>query len=229
MTITKLNYEKYVIDYMEGQLDAATRKEFNNFLQVNPDVREEIQLFLSSPLLEPELVVMPQKKKLYKRPLFGIRTLSTLLLLFIAVPSIWYASDQYLKDQRITEETELLQTERLRKTAISSELSDSSKDVNKSELPELTVIGNSKLKQQTTTNTSTDNSQNIRSKNNSQKEIKNAGKTKVIKASQDRASYIPIDELKKIAQSKVNRQERTSCFYRGKSKQSKRSETRSSS
>ena len=41
------NYEEFVLDYLEQNLDAATHKKFEQFLEQNPEIREEISDLLS--------------------------------------------------------------------------------------------------------------------------------------------------------------------------------------
>ncbi len=40
--ITRKNYEIYVIDYLEGNLNPEIKAEFEKFLEANPDIKEEI-------------------------------------------------------------------------------------------------------------------------------------------------------------------------------------------
>ena len=88
MKITKLNYELYVIDYLERTLDASERLAFDEFLKLHPEVKEEINDYLQSPVLpEDESILMDDKQKLKKRfSLRGIYVVSLLLLMaFILV------------------------------------------------------------------------------------------------------------------------------------------------
>ena len=43
--INRNNYESYLIDLMEGNLDARTTKEIKTFLEDNPDIKEEFEQF----------------------------------------------------------------------------------------------------------------------------------------------------------------------------------------
>lgn len=68
MKINRYNYEAYFIDYMEGNLDASLVNDFIEFLQNNPDLKEELSLFESAQL-EPENILFNKKEKLYKERL----------------------------------------------------------------------------------------------------------------------------------------------------------------
>lgn len=65
MKITRENYEPFFIDYLEGNLDKQLVDDFIDFLQKNPDLKEELSLF--EPItIEPEETVFEKKDKLYK-------------------------------------------------------------------------------------------------------------------------------------------------------------------
>lgn len=65
MKITRDNYEIYFLDYLEGNLDDALVDNFIEFLQENPDLKEELQL-VNSLNLEPGSALFKGKEKLYK-------------------------------------------------------------------------------------------------------------------------------------------------------------------
>ncbi len=65
MKITRTNYEIYFLDYLEGNLDNDLVNEFIEFLQQNPDLKEELQL-AGSVKLEPEIIRYKNIEKLYK-------------------------------------------------------------------------------------------------------------------------------------------------------------------
>lgn len=54
MKITRENYEPFFLDYLEGNLDKLLVDDFIEFLQQNPDLKEELQLF--------EVVTIPTDK-----------------------------------------------------------------------------------------------------------------------------------------------------------------------
>jgi len=66
MKINKLNYENYVIDYIEGTLSIELKKDFDLFLEKNEEVYEEIKDYISAPVLEESTVVFEDKKSLKK-------------------------------------------------------------------------------------------------------------------------------------------------------------------
>lgn len=63
--INRENYETYFIDYLEGNLDELLVNDFIEFLQNNPDLKEELSLF-ETVSVEPENVSFSKKEKLYK-------------------------------------------------------------------------------------------------------------------------------------------------------------------
>ncbi|WP_167616878.1 hypothetical protein [Maribellus sediminis] len=65
MDITRKNYEAYFVDYLEGNLDEKLVDAFIEFLQKNPDLKEELKLFESVEAV-PEHTTYTKKDKLYK-------------------------------------------------------------------------------------------------------------------------------------------------------------------
>jgi len=65
MNISRDNYEKYFLDYLEGDLDPDSVAELKLFLLQNPDLEEELQGF-EEISLEPENIVFTEKKMLFK-------------------------------------------------------------------------------------------------------------------------------------------------------------------
>ena len=57
MKINKLNYETYVIDYLEGTLCAADRAAFESYLLEHPEVNEEIADYLAAPIIDEDIPV----------------------------------------------------------------------------------------------------------------------------------------------------------------------------
>lgn len=65
MKIDRNNYEPFFIDYLEGTLDEKLVDDFLEFLQQNPDLKEELSLF--NPVsIEPEEFTFIRKDRLYK-------------------------------------------------------------------------------------------------------------------------------------------------------------------
>ena len=65
MKITRDNYESFFIDFIEGNLPENMIDQFLDFLNQNPDLKEELHLFEEVNLPE-ELVVFQEKKQLHK-------------------------------------------------------------------------------------------------------------------------------------------------------------------
>ena len=65
MKININNYEAFFIDYLEGNLDEKMVDDFIEFLQQNPDLKEELSLF-ESVSLPPEKITFGKKELLYK-------------------------------------------------------------------------------------------------------------------------------------------------------------------
>ena len=65
MKITRDNYEVYFLDYLEGNLDENLVDDFLEFLQQNPDLKEELSMMETAPIV-PGSAVFINKKKLYK-------------------------------------------------------------------------------------------------------------------------------------------------------------------
>lgn len=68
MRINRDNYEAYFIDYQEGNLDELLVNDFIEFLQKNPDLKEELSLF-ETVSVEPENISFNKKENLYKENL----------------------------------------------------------------------------------------------------------------------------------------------------------------
>ena len=62
MDINKLNYEAYVIDYIEGQMNAEDKAAFDAFLRANPMIKEEIEDYLESPKISEDTDVIYERK-----------------------------------------------------------------------------------------------------------------------------------------------------------------------
>jgi len=71
ININRLNYESFVIDYLEGKLDAVTTAHFTLFLGNNPDIKEEIS-DLDNSVIIPKHEIFNRKANLKKEPVFLI-------------------------------------------------------------------------------------------------------------------------------------------------------------
>jgi len=67
MNITRDNYEAFFLDYIEGNLEEARIDEFLDFLEMNPDLKEELHLFENIQLPE-DLSKFSGKEQLYRSP-----------------------------------------------------------------------------------------------------------------------------------------------------------------
>jgi hypothetical protein len=65
MKINRNNYEPYFVDYLEGNLDESLVDDFIEFLQQNPDLKEELSFF-EPVVVAPEDLRFANKKNLYK-------------------------------------------------------------------------------------------------------------------------------------------------------------------
>ncbi|MDP2113763.1 MAG: hypothetical protein Q8K69_06870 [Bacteroidota bacterium] len=80
MMITRDNYESFFLDYLEGNLKETMIDQFLDFLEQNPDLKEELQLFDNIHLPE-EQVAFSGKQHLYKiehdeKPAFEMKTIA---------------------------------------------------------------------------------------------------------------------------------------------------------
>jgi len=66
--INRENYETYFIDYLEGNLDELLVNDFIEFLQNNPDLKEELSKF-EAVAIEPEEISFTNKNNLFKEKL----------------------------------------------------------------------------------------------------------------------------------------------------------------
>ena len=70
MKITRNNYEAYFIDYLEGTLDNKMVDDFIEFLQQNPDLKEELSLFENVPMEQEEITF--DKKELLRKEKYDV-------------------------------------------------------------------------------------------------------------------------------------------------------------
>ncbi len=93
MKINKLNYETFVIDYLEGQLSADQRQAFERFVEDHPEVRAEMDHYLQAPIMtEDERVVYSQKAKSKKRGSVLYWVLGGVLVLMLGTGVWMYSS-----------------------------------------------------------------------------------------------------------------------------------------
>jgi len=82
MKITRDNYESFFIDYIEGNLPESLIDQFLDFLNQNPDLKEELHLFEEVNLPQ-ESVVFQEKKHLYKSSADENRRLENIAIAYL--------------------------------------------------------------------------------------------------------------------------------------------------
>ena len=82
MKITRANYESFFIDYIEGNLHESMIDQFLDFLNQNPDLKEELHLFEEVNLPE-EHVVFQDKKQLHKSAADEKRRLENIAIAYL--------------------------------------------------------------------------------------------------------------------------------------------------
>lgn len=68
MEINRKNYEAYFIDYLEGNLEEKLVDSFIEFIRLNPDLKEELEIY-EPVFVAPESVSFEKKNDLYKHRL----------------------------------------------------------------------------------------------------------------------------------------------------------------
>ena len=79
MRVTRDNYEAFFLDYLEGNLEEDKVDQFLDFLEQNPDLKEELQLFEQVAIPE-EKVVFEGKQHLYKSAANGEQLLDNRMI-----------------------------------------------------------------------------------------------------------------------------------------------------
>ena len=69
--INRANYETYVIDYLDGKLNAVERRYFIAFLESNPDIKDDIES-INEITIQPDKEVFPKKDNLKKVPVVDV-------------------------------------------------------------------------------------------------------------------------------------------------------------
>lgn len=109
MNINIHNYEEFALDYLEGNLSEPELTAFSNFLNKNPEVRQELEDFepirISEEDLEPTLF-FSKKTELYKeaavisllqRPVY-IKLWQIAAAFILLLSSVWVINSYYLND-----------------------------------------------------------------------------------------------------------------------------------
>lgn len=91
MKVTKLNYENFVIDYIEGELEPKQKIAFDKFLLAHPEVQKEINEYLAAPILPiEENIVYENKASLRKRKAFNPWIILSIAALFLITFGIFF-------------------------------------------------------------------------------------------------------------------------------------------
>ncbi len=79
--ITKDNYQIYALDYLEGNLTEEEKKEFENFLSKNPDIKDEIMSLMDVPIVPmPDKETFSHKHTLKKSSVSGLTYTEELII-----------------------------------------------------------------------------------------------------------------------------------------------------
>lgn len=103
MKINKLNYENYVIDYIEGTLSIDLKKDFDLFLEKNKDVYDEIKEYMSAPIYEETEEVFDNKKAVLQSNNLG--KIALLALIPILALGVYFISSNKTEQQNNIKET----------------------------------------------------------------------------------------------------------------------------
>ncbi len=67
MEINRNNYEEFFLLYVDNELPAAQRRGVEEFVQTNPDLKEELYLLTETILVSDNNIVFENKEELYKQ------------------------------------------------------------------------------------------------------------------------------------------------------------------
>lgn len=107
--INLYNYEEYVLDFLEDNLESSEREAFTLFLEANPEIREELELFDNEKLI-PEPIVFDHKDILKKESIITTSALSNFDEICIA------RMEGDLSEKEISLFDELIHSDKLKKT-----------------------------------------------------------------------------------------------------------------
>lgn len=109
LEINLYNYEEYVVDFLEDNLESSERDAFLFFLEANPEIREEMELFDNEKLI-PEPIVFDYKDILKKESIITSSALSNFDEICIA------RMEGDLSEKEISLFDELIHSDKLKKT-----------------------------------------------------------------------------------------------------------------
>jgi len=145
MSINKLNYENYIIDYIEGSLSSDLKSEFDVFIKLHPEIHIEIKNYLAAPILaEDKEIIFEHKEDLVKtnagssRQKFGAVLFALLLIAFFGFYH-WNSMTQKQFSQLSSmmptsiEKTTAIETNSLQKAKTKSTLNQKKEQLNESD------------------------------------------------------------------------------------------------
>lgn len=83
MNINRNNYEEYFILYMDNELGSAERRQVEEFVQLHPDLQEELELLLQTKLAPDESVVFDNKEELFQSASISLSNYDEWLTLYV--------------------------------------------------------------------------------------------------------------------------------------------------
>jgi len=106
MKFNKLNYEAFMIDYLEGSLSQSDKLAFDQFLAKHPKIKSELTDYLEAPLMMEDLsITYTNKEKLYqpksKKPILWISALVLLLASVLTLVLTTYSADKSVDQKTI--------------------------------------------------------------------------------------------------------------------------------
>lgn len=119
MQIDRTNYESYFLDYIEGNLSVELIDQFLDFLERNQDLKDELQLVLTTPVVLPDKhIIFEDKKSLLKDVRTGASSFDYQVIAFLEgdlskEEEIWFERE-LLDDARKQESFNVIKTLKLR-------------------------------------------------------------------------------------------------------------------
>ncbi len=83
MNINRNNYEEYFILYMDNELGSTERRQVEEFVQLHPDLQEELELLMQTKLSPDESLVFDNKEELFQSAFITLSNYDEWLTLYI--------------------------------------------------------------------------------------------------------------------------------------------------
>lgn len=115
MIINRNNYENFFLLYVDGELCAAEKKMLEDFIAVNPDLKEELDL-LKQTIIPADEILFFSKKNLYKATLIDIALQEKLLLKIdneLSLNEMVFITEAIAKNEDVNATYQLLQSVKL--------------------------------------------------------------------------------------------------------------------